>query len=233
MAKSKWKEIYEVLKQRIVSGEYQAGQEFPTNFELMKEFEVHAATVQNSVNALIRDGYISSAGSTNIRRTVCDLKTFPVRRGGFSDEHSKAKKELLHLEIIQDASLLPEDESQLEPPVLYYYTRQWKDDQVVAISESFIPSSVPLDKLKEELQIPGAQLYKTMKSFKQKPNVCVETLVAANPTPNEKEKLHLDEQTPVVRITRKVYDHKNKLLEYCKLTNRSDRYQFTYRVPFE
>ncbi|TCS93488.1 GntR family transcriptional regulator [Hazenella coriacea] len=233
MAKSKWKEIYQVLKQRIVTGEYQAGQEFPTNFELMKEFEVHAATIQNSVNALIRDGYIASAGSTNIRRTVCDLNTFPVRRGGFRDEHSKGTKEVLQMEIIQDASLLPENESQLKPPVLYYYTRQWKDDQVVAISESFIPQCIPLDKLKEELQAPEARLYETMKSFGQKPNVCVETLVAATPTSDEQEKLQLDEPTPVVRITRKVYDHKNKLLEYCKLTDRADCYQYTYRVPFE
>lgn len=70
MARTKSKRIYIELKKRIETGIYPVGENFPSNFELMVEFDVHSATIQSAVNLLIKEGMVISFGSKNIRRKV-------------------------------------------------------------------------------------------------------------------------------------------------------------------
>jgi GntR family transcriptional regulator len=70
---NKWEDIAASLRKRIVSGELKPGQDFPSTLELMEEFKVYASTIQNAINALIREGLILSPGSGSKRRFVRPL----------------------------------------------------------------------------------------------------------------------------------------------------------------
>ncbi|SEN28627.1 GntR family transcriptional regulator [Lihuaxuella thermophila] len=234
---NKWQEIYNILRNRILSGELKPGQEFPTNFELMKEFEAHAATVQNAVNALIRDGLVFSAGNTTQRRKVRPIYTShrSHRKGDFIREHGESGREIvLSLKILDKKEDIPKQiGTEIEPPVLFYHTLQMRDDLIIAVTRSYIPHTLPLDQLKEQLSKPNAMIYEAMKSLGLNPYHCEETLVSSIASTSEIEELQLPKNTsiPVVRITRKVFDPEGKLLQICMMVDRGDCYEFQYRFP--
>lgn len=228
-----WQDIAAVLRERIQSGQLKPGQKFPTNMELMKEFGVYVSTIQNAVNALIREGLVISPGSGNKRRLVRPLNERSTRRGGFLTEFgSRAKIDILEMKVVRSAAKLPPGAAEvLRPPVLVFKTRQWRDNIPVALSCSYIPGTLPVKELKSLLAKQDVDLYMAMKTLGLKPATCEESLIAAAATPEEERDLH---GSPiVVRITRKVFDEYGNLLELCYLTDRADCYEFVYRFPCE
>ncbi|MBA4494314.1 GntR family transcriptional regulator [Paenactinomyces guangxiensis] len=232
---NKWQDIYYILRDRIHQGELRPWQEFPTNFELMKEFEAHAATVQNAVNALIGDGLVFSAGNTTQRRRVRPLPSRSHRRGDFIAEHGGNSKEvLIKCKILDHMEDIPEAiQGQITLPALFHHTLQLRDDIIVAVSRSYIPDTVPLEPLKELLEQPNADIYETMKSHGLNPSDCEETLICSIASPSEMEELQMPEKSriPIVRITRKVFDPDGKLLLVCLMVDRADCFEFQYRFP--
>ncbi|MCL6559479.1 MAG: GntR family transcriptional regulator, partial [Firmicutes bacterium] len=162
----KFEDIAAVLREKILTGKLKPGQDFPSTLELIKEFEAHPVTIQNAVNALVREGLIITFGSGIKRRIVRPVIERSVRRGGFLDEFgSRAKLEILELDVTRGRRRLPETVFEaMEPPVLIYRTRQWRDGIPVALSDSFIPGNLPVYKLKTLLSDPGMDLYRAMKS---------------------------------------------------------------------
>jgi GntR family transcriptional regulator len=232
---NKWQEIYQILRDRILNGDLKPGQEFPTNFQLMKEFEAHAATVQNAVNALIREGLVFSAGNTTQKRKVRPVPYRSNRRGDFIREHGESGREIvLGLKILESVEEIPEQiRTEIQPPALFYHTLQMRDDLIVAVSRSYIPHTLPLDQLKEQLAKPNAMIYEAMKSLGLNPFNCEETLISSIASSAEIEELQLPKNSsiPVVRITRKVFDPDGKLLQICIMVDRADCYEFQYRFP--
>jgi GntR family transcriptional regulator len=228
-----WQEIAAILRERILSGQLKPGQPFPTNKELINEFGVYVSTVQNAVNALIREGLVVTSGPGNKRRIVRPLLERSVRRGGFLTEFGpRARLEILELKIVRSPRKLPAAVlKEMDPPVLRYLTRQWRDEIPVALSDAYIPGVVPLKELKSLISDPGTDLYRAMESLGMRADTCEESLIAGGSTPEEQQ--ILNGAPVVVRITRKVYNKDGRLLELCFLTNRADCYEFLYRFPFE
>jgi len=232
-----WKDITLILKERILSGQLKPGQEFPTNHQLMREFNVYVSTIQNAVNALIREGLIISSGSGNKRRFVRPALQRSVRRGGFLTEFgSHARLDILDLKLTRNTGRIPFTVTEImKPPILIYKTLQWRDDVPVALSTSYIPGTLPVKELKDLLADPSMDLYLVMKQIGLHPVTCEESLIAVPPDKEESDLLNLPLQgsTPVVRITRKVFDIEDNLLELCFLSDRGDSYEFVYRFPLE
>lgn len=231
----KWEEVSDVLRKRIFNGEYKSGQDFPSTLELMNEFQVYAGTIQNAVNNLIREGLLITHGSGTRRRIVRPLLQRSVRRGGFSKEYgARGRVEVLDLQIIKSAKQLPDIVKQeLEAPALLYRTIQWRDDLPVALSTCYIPGTLPINQLKELLANSTVSLYAAMEELGLHPTTCEESLIATLPEQAELEALHLPSQgsLPVIRITRKVFDPDENLLELCFLSDRADCYEFVYKFP--
>src|SRR5262245_28377481 len=54
----RYHQVRAVLRRRIEAGEWQAGQRFPTEPDLMREFGVSRGTVRQAVDALVRHGLL-------------------------------------------------------------------------------------------------------------------------------------------------------------------------------
>jgi GntR family transcriptional regulator len=233
VVRTKWQDIYQQLRERILRGELKPGQAFPTNFELMKEFNAHAATVQNAVNALIREGLVFSEENTTKKRTVRSIPYRSHRRGDFIREHHDISNEMIiQLKIIEHEEELPQSiRTEIQPPVLFSHTQQLRDEMIVTIARSYITNILPLDKLQSRLEKSHAMLYRTMKTLGFRSLICDETLVSDLPSPNETDELQIPKNTtiPIVRIQRKVFDHREQLLQICWMINRADCYEFQYR----
>jgi len=160
------------------------------------------------------------------------------RRGGFSGfgRHygKKATKKLIELRTIKTPDDLPKTiRHELQPPVLLYSVIQLLDNKPLAISRSYLPSSLPLDDLEKILggvkKDPTLSLYKTLESLGKKPATCEEHLTAEMPSSDETSLLEISEGIPVIQITRRTFDTSSYLVECCLMTLRSDAHQLTYR----
>lgn len=157
------------------------------------------------------------------------------RSGGFSQDHgNRAKKNLLELRLLESPNDLPEIlRRELQVPILLYKTLQLRNEKPVAISNSYLPNSLPLKDLKKVLEgvkkDPTLSLYKTLESYGRKPISCEETVeVDPNPTQEECEYLQI-QNDPVIRVSRKTFDASSQLVEYCLMTLRADCYKLVYR----
>jgi GntR family transcriptional regulator len=218
-----------------MNSEYPPGEEFPTNLELMKEFEAHSATIQNAVNTLIRDGLIFSSGSNSNRRRVRPIPYRSSRKGDFIEEHGNPAKEvLIDIKILYEEEDLPDNiASEMDVPVLYYKTAQYRNDILVAITQSYIPNVVPLKELRTMLKQPNAMIYDCMKQLGCNAVDCQENLVATLASTSESKELHLPPHSsiPIVRIVRKAFESDGRLVQICFMIDRADCYEFEYRFP--
>jgi GntR family transcriptional regulator len=232
---NKWKNAYEVLKKRILDGTYPPGSEFPTNKTIGEEFDLHSVSVQSAVNELIREGLVNPPSNRTSRRTVRTQPRRSPRKGGFTTDSkgTKAHKELIEVKLIENPDELPEDVAKvMQVPVLFYHHNQYLEGTLVANSQSYIPGSLfPLDELTKRLNQKGARLYRTLEALGHKPTIVEEALISKIADENDNQLLGLpkDSKMAVAKIDRKVFDDKDNLVEYCKLTDRADVYIFEYR----
>jgi GntR family transcriptional regulator len=235
---AKWEEIYEVLKNRILSNEWPPGFQIPSNLELVKEFDAKSTlTIQQAINQLIKDGLIQSQGrGKHAKRTVrvIPMRSVNYRKGGFSKEFGKrSSKKILDIRILQkDVPEALQDE--ITHPALFYHTEQLLDGQLVAVSKSYIPNRVPMKELFKLMEQANASLYGSLEYLGFKPVSCEEFLICDLATEEEQKALHLPKNSniPVVRLKRKTYDAKKELVEICLLTYRADVYEFAYQFDF-
>lgn len=230
-----WHDIYLGIKKDILSGIYKPGQELPSTPELLELYGGSRGTLQKAVTHLVQEGLIITFGKSFKKRIVSPSRKRSVRTGGFradSSSKDKVKVEIMELNIISDATLLPDNViSLMDPPILVYKTRQWKYDLPVALSYSYIPHILPINELKNLLSTPSTSLYNTMSYFGFTPYRCEEHLIATHPTENEKELLF--NPSLVVLIDRKVFDQNNHIIELCFLKDRADCYKFQYQFKLE
>lgn len=239
MAKgNRWEEIYEDLRDKIISEDILPGEKFPTNLDLMKQYNAHTVTIQAAVNALIRDGLVISQGKKS-PRTVRTTQIRSKRGAGFSGDHGKkARKNVLELKMINSRKDLsknyPDNLDVLDVPAVYYHNEQFMDDTLLAVSRSYIPNIPKIQELYKLLNQAGASLYGSLEYLGHKPTTCEESLIADIGTKKEKQELQLPPSStiPVIRIVRKVYDPQDKLVELCFLICRADCYEFDYKFSF-
>jgi GntR family transcriptional regulator len=240
MAKTKWTEIFEVLKERIETEIYASGQNFPTNLELSKEFNAHPMTIQSAVNALIREGLVISSSTRNPRKVRPKLPHKSTRKSFSRDSAGKKyHKNLLELRIITDKEDIPDEVlAEMQAPVLYYCHEQWLEDKLVAVSRSYMPNYINLPELEGRIKEKGSGLYRSMRAMGFKPKYIDETLRATLPTEQDIKDLKLEdnpqsEKVVIMNILRKVFNDDGRLLEYCLLTDRADVYDFNYQFTMD
>ncbi|MFC7443513.1 GntR family transcriptional regulator [Laceyella putida] len=238
---AKWEEIYEDLKERILSGKMPPGSSFPSNLDLLQEYGARSTlTIQQAVNQLIKEGLVVSQGKRgkHAKRTVRVIPTRSVnyRRGGFSQEFGQiASKNVLELRILDQKKDIPEAlQSEVSTPALFYHTEQLLNGQLVAVSKAYIPSLVPTQDLYKLMKQANASLYGSLEYLGFKPVSCEENLICDFASKEEREALRLPKNSniPVVRLTRKTYDANKQLVEICPLIYRADVYEFAYQFDF-
>lgn len=241
MSDLKWEEIAEKLREKILSGQLKAGEDFPTNLELMREFNVHSGTIQNAVNALIREGLVSSYGSGMVRRKIRPLLERTIRNSNYySKVNSENEKfRLEHATIIRSFEKIPEPmlsfRELLKFPALYINASIYRNDIPVGLSNFLFNGYLPTDKLYKILKDPDMELGIVMNSSGVKPIYSEEYLVATLPSSEEKKNLNLPsgDLTPITRVKRLTYDGKDRLLEISFLIFRGDCYENYYRCPIK
>lgn len=140
-------QVYEIIKKKIETSEWQVGAQIPTEGELCKMFNVSRATVRTAVLELTRQGYLKRQQGKG---------TF-IKRNAFSEGfpmHASMKELLLDYdeeptsEVLVRTVMMPVDGLDIKLDItpdkhLIYIKKLWKvREEPVILQEIFVPYHV-------------------------------------------------------------------------------------------
>lgn len=145
--------VMEVIKEKIINGQYKVGELIPTEIELEREFDVSKVTIRKAIELLEGEGYLikrSGKGTTVISNSIFNK----LSKGEFfstilKKEGFQLKKERT---LINKVNLAPQDD-------LYNYFGAecnkirrvyYLDGKPYIYFEHYIPSDVSIDTIDNE-----------------------------------------------------------------------------------
>lgn len=246
---SKIARAYLAIRERILTGEYQANQPIiPKNID--DEYNISSTGVQLILLRLAGEGLIKilpvieRTGPNNAANNeyhVANLnirdRIFSTRQGGFVSDISKQKPasfvEAKDIEIqyadAEIASLLDISEGE---SIVFLRTYQKIDDGIIiAISDTYLPFWFA--EILPELYKPDCDIYQLMLKLGKKPFWCTETddIVQATSVERDIFKLSADDPSALLKIVRRVFDDQGHPLSVDFLTDRGDKYRLHYSFP--
>lgn len=222
-------QIKEVLKDRILHGEYAIDTIIPSEPQLEKEFNVSKITIRNAVKELVQEGYLEKRSGVGTK-VVANISTAKISKG-------KRFTELLVEEGYNiTKKVLSIDNVNLTPDTALYSifgAHCLRIDRVYYLNqEAYIYFShyVKLDMTEEMEDIPINSLYR----FLEENNIRLESFrdeftVAAAPQ-YVSEILKLDDETAVFKRMRQSSDVNGNIVEYSEgyYDTRKHNYTVTY-----
>jgi GntR family transcriptional regulator len=208
-------QIKEILKERILYGEYPKNTNIPSELQLEEEFSVSKITVRNAVEELVKEGYLrkQSGKGTEVINNKAITKLSKGKNftellvdQGFTIKKTKANLEYMELE---KGSLLYERFGE----TCYRVSRLvLLDGQPYIYFSHYLPSWLELPKEEEAYT---ASLYHLLMDGGVTFNRFVDEFDVVCPDETICEHLQITNQ-PLLKRIRSVYDEEDRLIEYSE-----------------
>ena len=231
MAIPKYQQIKDDLKQQIISGNFENGDRFYTEAELIKMFNVSSITVVRALNELANDGYIIrqqgkgtfvSRARKHKRVEFSDIETFPIQ---------KDKVTVLSIERGNELRIL--EKLELTPSQFYYKIDRIRrtGDKVYIYHQTYIPEQY-INPNYPDLDYYSSiyNRFKTDYHIHMNDEYFEETNEIVFPTPKDIAKtLEIDPNFPTVhqvKITK--LENTGQILEYIETYKRGDFFKIKF-----
>lgn len=157
-----WAQLFDILLERIVSKEYQAGEKMPTDLEIMDEFDVSRMTVRQAMNRLINEGYIERRRGKGTIVLEKENKVETILKSSFNgvmEKNDIKNRRVLKVERVKvDQEVADFFNISKDDKVLRLVREIRINNTIVSIHETFLNPIVPLD----ETQDYSGSLYETL-----------------------------------------------------------------------
>jgi DNA-binding GntR family transcriptional regulator len=150
-------QLFELLKERIESGEWAVGTQIPTEEELCKKYEVSKATVRISILDLVRKGYLTrqqGKGTFVCKRIIPEGLAMTT---GFRELMLEAGLNFTTTVLAQTV-MMPTDDLDVKlgiaenVHVIYIKRLRSMDNEPVLLQESYIPRNLCTSLLREDVE---------------------------------------------------------------------------------
>ncbi|MBE3567812.1 MAG: GntR family transcriptional regulator [Thermogemmatispora sp.] len=248
-ASSKTDQAYLDLREQILRGTYQPGQQLVPR-AIAERYQLNNTSVQLILLRLASEGLIKivpikehrwpyNAAQDEYHVAALDVRTrlLSTRQGGFvSDLRRQGQQPRIEVEEIK---VIYADEEvarllALSPgeKVIMYRQRQWLDaETLMALSETYLPFWMA--ELLPELEAPDCDLYLLMRRLGKQPYWCTEAVDVVHASSLERVIFGLspNDPCPLLKLTRRVFDRSGEPLSVDFLTDRADLYRLHYSFP--
>lgn len=142
-----YRQLLEIIKGKIESGEWSVGSQIPTEEELCKTYEVSKATVRSAILELVRQGYLirqQGKGTFVNKSTVSEGITMQtsLKELMFEDEFSFNTKVIAHTVMMPIDDLDIRLDISPDKHVIYIKRLYLIEDEAILVQETYIPYHV-------------------------------------------------------------------------------------------
>jgi GntR family transcriptional regulator len=224
-----WAQLEAQLKQRLEAGEFT--ERFPTDTELVDEYQVSRHTVREAIRHLNRTGILRRERG---RGTVVNRAEFEQPLGALyslfqSIESSGAEQRSDVLALREETDEVAAEQLDVAPdtPLVFIERLRRADGEPLAIDRTWIPMSIGAPLLDSNFE--RTALYDEMERLcGVRPDAGWERIAPLVPTPAEREVLHLRRGQAAFFLER-LSTAGERRIEWRTTTVRGDRYRFVSR----
>jgi GntR family transcriptional regulator len=222
-----YRQLEEILKQRIANQEWVSGNRIPTETELIEEFDVSRTTVREAVDQLVQEGLLDrlQGRGTFVRRQPLEIPLGPLT--GFAEEVVELGRIpsaiLISTELTRDFFY---EAHQLkvshEEAVLRIERVRLADGEPIALERTFWPRDIGELLLEEDLN--QAHFYPILESHGIYLREADETILAVNASEEEVRVLGVEPGEALLEMRRVSYGEDGRPVEFVRNRYRSDKY---------
>lgn len=228
-------QVAHALRLRIVSGEFPEGMRLQSERALSREFAVSRVTVRQSLKDLEHEGLLETSGGLRwvargavaTRQSVEEGSTGLVSFGDLGATRGLAVRAEVLLFETRPSSLDEAEAIGMAPGAsLHELVRlRFLDDVPIVVDHSLIPAAVAPNL--NDVDFTTASLYQTLAVHYGCTVMRAEYAVEARAAdPQHAELLGLQPGEPVLEAWQTTFDDHNRVVQWCRLVYRGDRYRF-------
>jgi len=223
-------QLKEILREKIVSGEWMPGTTIPSERELSEQYEISRMTARQALGELTREGILyrekgkgTFVAEPKMQQALTSLTSFS------EDMQTRGKlsgAKVLRLELIS-APVRILDALGLSPEqkVLLLKRLRMAEGESIAVESCFLHFPRVEELLNENFE--NSSLYSLLnEKYGITPTRAQQQVEADLCSPREEELLKVETGAPVLRNRRVTFDQDGKVFEYTESAYRADRYIF-------
>ena len=221
-------QLTRIFLEKINSGDWELGQQIPTEEDLCKKYNVSKITVRQAINNLVSEGYLNKVqGKGTFVTSVLPEVGLAMKTRLTEDMFEKEVK--VEKEILFRGTGEPPPDARAylktNDRVHYILCRRMVGGEPAYLEESYIPYEMLPDV--ESLDIAQGSLYSilqergTKKIFK-----VIQTVEVSKTGAEDAKNLDTGEGLPVLVVRRLLLSSDNTPVAYTRFLGRSDKYKF-------
>ena len=230
LGEAKAKQVYLVLRDRILSGAVAFGAKLPTEHELAEVHDVSRVTVRRALGELARERLIErrrSAGTRVIYRPVLAPMTADISGmlASLADMGRRTAVKLLSFDYVPGQGAVAQALGVPPDQMLQRSVRvRSADGEPFSYLTTYVPERISLTFTRQELA--SRPLLDLLERAGVKVEHARQRISAGLATPDVAAALGVHMGTPLIELTRVVYDQSGRGVEHLHALYRPDRYAF-------
>ncbi len=222
-------QLYEILKKKIVSGEWPLGSQIPTEEELCKSFNISRATVRTAVSELVRQGHLKrqqGKGTFIFKNVISEGLTMLTnfKELSFEEDLPFSTAVLARTVMMPIDDLNTKLDISKDRHVIYIKRLRLVDNDPVLLQESYVPYHIcPLlleEDSEHQLLLDLFEKKYGIKITKVKTYLEITYLKA-----DEARLIGLPESSPAILLNQYFYSGET-IIMYMRSIKRTDRFKF-------
>ncbi|MBL8509012.1 histidine utilization repressor [Chitinimonas sp. JJ19] len=228
MSTPAYQQIKDYLLSEIQAGRWRAGDQVPSENELVKRFDVARMTVNRAVRELAAEGVLTRSqgagtfvAATKYQSTLVDIKSIAEEIRARGHEHTA---ELLKLQAVKaDTTLAAEMGLQVGAPLFYSLILHRENGLPIQLEERWANPQLAPDYLKQDYSRITPNEYLTRAAPLSRVEYRIE---ARRPDRTAKARLAMDKDEPCLVLHRRTYSS-GLVASVANLYHPAGRYQFS------
>lgn len=232
MPKTKYDKIYQDLKQKIESGEYEFQQLLPSEHMLIEEYDCSRNTIRRSIASLVRDGYVQTLQGKGVRNifqsveqnafTLGSIESF--KESSLRNHRQGRTKVLLFTELTIDQKLAKKTGFTIGTEVYYLQRLHFLDDKPLILNHNYFMKDIVKGLTKE---IAEQSIYEYLE---QQLHISIVTskrvMTVEKMTQIDEKYLELGDYNCLAVITSQTYNADGIMFEFTQSRHRPDYFRF-------